>query len=60
MEAVKDVLGGSNPALAQAIAKDHPGIEEVTISNTDCWKSSCNCLVLVTTYVEELRDEESG
>ena len=25
MEAVKDPVGGKNPALAQTIARDHPG-----------------------------------
>ena len=32
MEAVKDDIGGSNPALAQAIAKDHLVCNHILIS----------------------------
>ena len=30
VEAVKDKVGGNNPALAQKIARDHPGMQPYT------------------------------
>ena len=49
MKAVKDKVGGNNPALAQTIAKDHPKCEYLIPSVSVCFWFPAN-LVAIGTY----------
>ena len=57
VKAVKDDVGGSNPALAQKIAKDHPKCEYLIPCVSVCLvssKSSCNWHVLYSHLEDKL------